>query len=324
MYLALLNLIFLPHYRKIEEKRGVTLTDSGIPEVRPSPAAEGHTSGHIKNTVSSAPSITKRSSAWDEDWVPARVAPTAPQSSTTASTPQPAVPSQLAQGNARYSVSSAASVASAQQLPSSCPAVDVEWPPRSSSSVATQFGDLENLNGNKSTSDSSLDDIDPFANWPPRPSGTPTVSSSLNNGTTAPSVNKYGFSNSSTNTNGLSIQSASWAFGMQSQSQGISSSANVGSGSGGLGSQNSLGHLKQNHGNSALGSSTEKAANLESIFASNKNEHIAPRLAPPPTTAVGRVRGRGRGSQGKTGSNSASLSGQKKSQTEQPPLLDLL
>ncbi|KAI3464264.1 hypothetical protein Pfo_020927 [Paulownia fortunei] len=309
--------------RKIEEKRGVTLTDSGFPDVKPSPAAEGHTSGQINKTVSSAPSITKRSSSWDEDWVPARVAPTALRSSTTTSTAQPA------QGNSRYSMSSTTSVASTQQLPSSCPAVDVEWPPRSSSSVATQFGDLENLNGNKGTSDSSLDDIDPFANWPPRP-GAPSVSSSLNNGTTASSINKYVLRNSATTTNGLSYQSASWAFGMQpsseskSQNQGISSSPNVGSSSGGFSSQNSLGYSKQNLGISALGSSTEKAANLESIFAPNKNEHIAPRLAPPPTTAVGRVRGRGRGSQGQIGSSSASRPGQMKSQTEQPPLLDLL
>ncbi|KAL0326440.1 UNVERIFIED_CONTAM: SCY1-like protein 2 [Sesamum radiatum] len=301
--------------RKIEEKRGVTLTESGIPEVKPSQAAD-------------APSITKRSSSWDEDWIPARPASTVPPSLAAISAAQPAVPSQPARGISTYSTSSTASVASTEQLPSSCPAVDVEWPPQSSSGVATQFGDFKNLNGNKGTSDSSLDDIDPFANWPPRRSGAPSVSTSLNNGTTASSAKKNGISNMGTPPNGLSFQSESWAFGMQatgesmSQNQGISSLPNVGSSSGGPSSQNSLGYLKQNLGTSALGFSTEKAADLESIFAPNKNEHTALRLAPPPTNAVGRVRTRGRGSQGQTGPSSPS--GRMKSQTQQTPLLDLL
>lgn len=316
--------------RKIEEKRGVTLTESGIPEVKPLQVADGYTLGQINKAASAAPSITKRSSSWDEDWIPARPASTVPPSLAAISAAQPAVPSQPAQGISTYSMSSTASVASTEQLPSSCPAVDVEWPPRSSSGVATQFGDFKNLNGNKGTSESSLDDIDPFANWPPRRSGAPSVSTSLNNGTTASSAKKNGNINMGTSPNGLSFQSESWAFGMQatgesmSQNQGISSLPNVGSSSGGLSSQNSLGYLKQNLGTSALGSSIEKAADLESIFAPNKNEHAAPRLAPPPTNAVGRVRARGRGSQGQTGPSSPSYSGRMKSQTQQTPILDLL
>ncbi|KAH6775197.1 kinase family with ARM repeat domain-containing protein [Perilla frutescens var. hirtella] len=301
--------------RKIEEKRGVTLTGSGLPEPKPSPPADGFLSGQMNKTVSTAPSNTKRSSAWDEDWIPNRGAATPPQSSTATSTAQPAVPSQPAPSKAP----------STQQLPSSCPAVDVEWPPKNSSSVADQFGGLEILNGNKSTSDTSLDDMDPFANWPPRPSGTTNASGSMKNGTTASSVNNYGFNSSLTTSNGAGTQSSSWGFGMQPQNQGISSSTSIGSSNGGLSSQYSLGQLKQNHGVSAgIGSSSEKAANLDSIFASKKNEHTGLRLAPPPATAVGRGRGRGRGSQGQTGSNSASRSGQMKSRTEQPPLLDLL
>ncbi|KAK4391334.1 SCY1-like protein 2 [Sesamum angolense] len=314
--------------RKNRRKRGVTLTESGIPEVKLSQATDGYTLGQTNKAASTAPSITKRSSSWDEDWIPARPASTVPPSLAAISAAQPAVPSQPARGISTYSTSSTASVASTEQLPSSCPAVDVEWPPQSSSGVATQFGDFKNLNGNKGTSDSSLDDIDPFANWPPRPSGAPSVSTSLNNGTTASSAKKNGISNMGTPPNGLSFQSESWAFGMQatgesmSQNQGISSLPNVGSSSGGPSSQNSLGYLKQNLGTSALGFSTEKAADLESIFAPNKNEHAALRLAPPPTNAVGRVRTRGRGSQGQTGSSSPS--GRMKSQTQQTPLLDLL
>ncbi|GFQ00654.1 scy1-like protein 2 [Phtheirospermum japonicum] len=287
--------------RKIEEKRGVTLSDSGYPEVRSSHSVDDLTSAQMNKAVSTAPSLTKRSSSWDEDWVPPRTTPPTPLRSSTTTTTQPAVkpsPSQAAQVNAGYSASS-----TAQQPPSSCPAVDVEWPPRSSSSSPTQFGNLENLNGNKNFSpDPSLDDIDPFANWPPRPSGATSVS---NNGMmSASSNNKYVPNNSSTaNTNGLSYQSASWAFGNQtsgeskSQTPGISSLSNVG-------------YTRQNVG---VPGSNERASNLESIFASNKNENIAPRLAPPPATAVGRVGGRGRGGRGQTGSKN-----------EQPPLLDLL
>ncbi|KAL3638612.1 SCY1-like protein 2 A [Castilleja foliolosa] len=279
--------------RKIEEKRGVTLSDSGYPEVRPSQSVNDLKSAQMNTTVSTAPSLTKRSSSWDEDWVPPRTTPpTSFRSSTTTSTTQPAVkpsPSQPAQVNAGYPTSS-----TAQQLPSSCPAVDVEWPPRSTSSSPTQFGNLENLNGNKSfSSDPSLDDIDPFANWPPRPSG-PSVS---NNGTmTASSNSKYVPNNSSTaNTNGLGYQSASWAFGNQTSGETQLSNA---------------GFMRQNIG---VSGSNQRASNLESIFASNKNENIALRLAPPPATAVGRVGGRGRGGRGQTGSKN-----------EKPPLLDLL
>ncbi|KAL6498394.1 SCY1-like protein 2 A [Orobanche hederae] len=296
--------------RKIEEKRGVTLADSGFPEVKPLHLVEDPTSVH--KTVLTTPSITKGSSLWDEDWVPPRTA----VRSLITTTAQPAVPSQPAQVNATHSMPSTTAVASSQQpLPSSCPAVDVEWPPQSSSSnAATQFGDFEDVNGNKkSLSDLSLDDIDPFANWPPRPSGPPGIS---NNDTTASSSNNKYVPNNNT-ANGLSYQSASWAFSNQtsieskSQTRGVSSLSNVDSN---IGSQNSLVYMKQNIGVSALGSSNEEMTNLKSIFASNKNENIAPRLAPPPATAVGKIGGRGRGNRGQTG----------KSQTEKPPLLDLL
>ncbi|KAL1533948.1 SCY1-like protein 2 A [Salvia divinorum] len=292
---------------KIEEKRGVTLTQSGQPEPKPSPTVEGLLSGQMNKPVPTAPSNTRRSSAWDEDWIPNRGAATDPRPSSSTPAAQPAVLNQSAQS----SLSLKSSAPSAQQ-PSSCPAVDVEWPPKNSSNAAAQFGGLDILNGNKSTSDANLDDIDPFANWPLRPSGTANNSCSMNNGSTPSSVNKYGLNSSSTSANGLNSQSSSWAFSMPTQNRGINASANSGSSNGGLSSQYSLGQLNQNH--SVTGSSNQKAANLDSIFASNKNEHTALRLAPPPATAVGR--GRGRGSRGQTG--------QTKSRTEQPPLLDLL
>ena len=70
-----------------------------------------------------------------------------------------------------------------------------------------------------------------------------------------------------------------------------------------------------------MGSNNDKKTTyLGSIFASSKNDHASPRLAPPPATAVGRGRGRGRGNQGQSNARSAHA----KSPSEQPPLLDLL
>ncbi|XP_073279581.1 SCY1-like protein 2 B [Primulina huaijiensis] len=43
--------------RKIEEKRGVTLTDAGVSEVRTLPASEGHPSGQMNKSASNVPSI---------------------------------------------------------------------------------------------------------------------------------------------------------------------------------------------------------------------------------------------------------------------------
>ncbi|CAA3019573.1 SCY1 2 [Olea europaea subsp. europaea] len=300
--------------RKIEEKRGVTLTDSGIPETRPSSTVDG--------PLPAISSSTKHNPSWDGDWIPARGASPAPQSSTTMSNARSVFPSQPDQAPS-YSQSSLISSSASQQLPSSCPAVDIEWPPRSSSGFTTQLGDPGKLNGNKGSSNSSFDDIDPFANWPPRPSGTTPPSGSSTNEMAVPFSTKYPPSNNATSTDGLN----SWAFGTPNsvepmrQNHGSITSSVVG----GLNSQNSLGYLKQNYGASTLSSSSQKAADLGSIFASNKSEQAAPRLAPPPTTAVGRGRGRGRvGSQGQLGNTSASRPSQGKSQPEQPPLLDLL
>ncbi|CAI9757785.1 unnamed protein product [Fraxinus pennsylvanica] len=305
--------------RKIEEKRGVTLTDSGISETPP-PTTDGPLPGLVHKPLATS-SSTKHSPSWDEDWIPSRGASTAHLSFTTISNDRPVVPTQQAQASG-YSQSSLTLTSSSEQLPSSCPAVDIEWPPRSSSGITTQLGDPGKLNGNKGSSDAGFDDIDPFANWPPRPSGTTTLSGSSTNGMATPFANKYPSSNNATSTDGLS----SWVFGTQNsvepmrQIHGSNTSSTVG----GLNVQNSFGYLNQNHGASTLGSSTQKAADLGSIFASNKSEQAAPRLAPPPTTAVGRGRGRGRGSQGQLRSTSASRPSQGKSQPEQPPLLDLL
>lgn len=310
------------------------MTDNGVPEVRLSPVPDGHILGQVNKTSTATSSTMKHSSSWDEDWIPTRRSSTNEQSSSMKTLTQPSVSSQSIQITSGYSQSTMTSSASSQ-LSASCPAVDVEWPPRSSQlDLTTQLGNNGNLNENKSSSGAGLDDIDPFANWPPRPSGSTSASGSSMNGAIALSANKHGSGyNSVAAPNGLSFQTSSnnsWAFNAQNSTESIrpnqgNSTLNFNSPNvGGLNSQNSLGFLKQNQGVSAYGASTEKATDLGSIFTSSKSEQSAPRLAPPPSTAVGRGRGRGRGNQGQLGSASASRGSHVKPQTEQPPLLDLL
>lgn len=302
------------------------MTDSGRPEVKPSLAVNGiqsHATG--KMTTSSI----KSNPAWDEDWGPTTKQPPSSLQKSTNNIPisaHPGLSNQPIQVNVSQSQSLPIPAVSTQQTAAeSCPAVDIEWPPRASSGAPYQFGDAEKQLNKGPSSTSSFDDIDPFADWPPRSSGSVSGGGTLNNGTIGLSTTKYGSSsipNTSNSTNFQSYNNSSWAFDTQSskeqikQNQGNSlTSGSLGSGS--LNSQSSLGFLKQNQGIAASSTYTDKKpTDLGSIFASSKNEHSAPRLAPPPSTAVGRGRGRGRGtsrsSQGKPPSS------------EQPPLLDLL
>ncbi|XP_027089967.1 SCY1-like protein 2 A [Coffea arabica] len=319
--------------RKIEEKRGVTLTDNGIPEVRPSPIADGHMPGQVNKTSTAASSNMKHSPSWDEDWIPTRQSSASIPSSATKATAHPSASTQSVQGTSGYLQSTMTSTASGQSS-SSCPAVDIEWPPRSSSlGLSTQLDISGKLTESKTLSATSLDDIDPFANWPPRPGGSTSAFGSSTNGGMALSANKNGSSYGGAAPNGLSFQtgsSTSWAFNTESLTEPMrpnqgNSSLNTNSlNGGGLNTQNSLGFMKQNQGVSSYGVSSEKTMDLGSIFASSKSEHTAPRLAPPPVTAVGRGRGRGRGNQGQLSASSASRSSHMKPQSEQPPLLDLL
>ncbi|KAL3324436.1 hypothetical protein AABB24_038538 [Solanum stoloniferum] len=319
--------------RKIEEKRGVTLSDSGNPAVniKSSLTVDAQMPGHVNKTSLSSQSATKRSPSWDEDWIPPRGSSTTVQSSTTLPA-QSTTAGQSIQVTSGPSQSYMTSGVSSQQLSFSCPAVDVEWPPRPLSFGTTILSDSEKQLENKVALGSSLDDIDPFANWPPRPSGSSAASHSLNNGTMAPFANRPVSNNSATLLNGLNSQTNgldSWAFSTPissqplKQNQGITSCTDSIS-SGGLDSQSSLGFMKHSQGSSsALGASSGRATDIGSIFSSNKGEPTAPRLAPPPSTAVGRGRGRGRGNQGQLRSSTLG-SGNAKSHPEQPPLLDLL
>lgn len=303
--------------RKIEEKRGVTLSDNGIPEPKPCSAGNGPRSGAVNKTSTTvSSSVMTKSTSWDDDWIPSRQSATALSSAA-----KPSTQSTLASSGSLQSL--VTSTLSSQQLPTSVPAVDVEWPPRSSTSdLTTQLGNSENLIGDTASSNSSLDDIDPFANWPPRPSGSTSAPGSSSNGTMA---SKLGSTYGTGITNDLNLQSnntTSWAFGSQNSTEPMRQ--NQGNKIKGINPQSSLGYLKQNQGVSSHDTSVDRATDLGSIFAVNKGEQTAPRLAPPPATAIGRGRGRGRGNQGQTGATSTSRPSKMKPQSEQPPLLDLL
>lgn len=286
------------------------MTDSGLPEVKPSLTTNGHVLETLKRgTPSSSSSTTTRSSpSWDEDWV------------SNKSTLQPSTTNMpFGQPSPVTNTNSQTPIGSAHQTPLSCPPVDLEWPPRSSSSfpstpqLAKQQQQNKSQNGS-SSSNSTFDDFDPFADWPPRPtSGSGSVSGPpIRNGSIAPPVNKnivLGFSSSSSiiPNNGIN---GSWGFSTPS------------SGSEPLRQQQNQGNLAFLNSAWSSSSNQKSATDIGSIFGSSSNNEKtnanALRLAPPPSTAVGR--GRGRGNQAQMGARSS----RPKSSADQPPLLDLL
>jgi SCY1-like protein 2 len=311
--------------RKIEEKRGVTVTDS---EVKPSPSINGLTSQAPSKISGTVKSTTKSSPAWDEDWGPSTkgTATSLQNSRNNIPSTHPDLGFQPIQVNSLQSQFLTTPAVSSQQTALSCPPVDIEWPPRASTEVTPQLGDSEKQLNTGASSTSSFDDI--FADWPPRSTGLVSGAKSANNGTIGQPTNKNGSYPISSTPNSMSFQmnsNNSWAFDTLSsvepvrQNQANATQTAGSLGSGGLIAQNSIGFLKQSQGIPAPSTYTDKkSTDLGSIFASSKNEPSAPRLAPPPSTAVGRGRGRGRAV------SSASRASHAKSQTEQPPLLDLL
>ncbi|KAM7253073.1 hypothetical protein ACFE04_025691 [Oxalis oulophora] len=292
--------------RKIEEKKGVAVTDSGIPVVKTDPFANGSQSHPpLNNTSTTVASATKNNPTWDEDWGPTTKGP-APSSqasnhtpstqhiSTTATSSLTSVPSQ----------SSILSTLSGQQTAISCPPVDIEWPPRAAPGVTPQLGDEEKQT-NAGTP--SFDDVDPFANWPPRPNASSSGSGLSINGS---SQNNMSFQVNNNN---------SWAFNPQNSMEALRPNQGASGLNRGPNSQNSMGFMKQTQGMSTLGTShnSVRSASLESIFSTSKNDQAAPKLAPPPLTAVGRGRGRG------GGPATTSRSAQPKKPSEQP-FFDLL
>ncbi|KAJ0024172.1 hypothetical protein Pint_07043 [Pistacia integerrima] len=307
--------------RKIEEKRGVTVTDTGFPELKDIPFANGPQAQALSKTSGSVASTTKSSLSWDEDWGPKTKGPansnqSSIKNSSSTATIYSEKPIQVTPVQLQTSLVSAVS---SQQTAVSCPPIDLEWLPCASSSVTSSVADSEKQQPNPGrSSSSSFEDLDPFADWPPRPSGSSSVSGTLSNGNIG-SVTKNYTSGLTSTPNNKSYQTNgnnSWA------SYNPSSTLN----SGGLNNLNSIGFMKQNQGYSGSGSgpvsvtynNDKKSSNLGSIFGTSKSEQTAPKLAPPPATAVGRGRGRGRGA------SSSSRPSHVKPTSEQPPLLDLL
>ncbi|CAL1351933.1 unnamed protein product [Linum trigynum] len=315
--------------RMIEEKRGVTVSDSGIPEAKTLPFANGSQSQASSKSTGTVASAVKKSPSWDEDWGPVTKGSTTVPIPSVSSNPSPAPTTMTSSGNQQQPLQSLSSMAS-QQPAVSCTPVDIEWPPRSSSSgVNPQQSDGWGQSSTvTSSSTPAVDDTDPFADWPPRPSSSTTsTSNTLNNGRVGSLTPNYGSSlgtttsNSSTQSNG----SNSWAFNNQNSLPMGRGAVNSGGGSG-MNRNHSLGSLKSSQGGSMVSSSNQKrlSGDLESIFGSvrnNDNGALAPRLAPPPLTAVGRGRGRGTAAGGSTMKSSSHAN---KPQPGQPPLLDLL
>lgn len=300
---------------------------------------QSQSSSRTSDTVGAA---IKNRPAWDEDWGPTSKGPTLPQNSTKGPTPPqnsttnfssaPAVlGGQSIAGNSIQTNSVVTTSVSNPQTVASCLPVDIEWPPRNSTGGAPRIADSGMQATTGSSSTSSLDDMDPFADWPPRPSGSlGGASGTSNNGMVGgPSMNKYGTGSSLSTQNSLNFptnSNTSWTLNNQNttepmrQNHGISAFNSSNLGSGGITSQNSIGFQKQNQGISSQNTSDadKKFTDLGSIFAPSKNDHIAPRLAPPPSTTIGRGRGRGRGG------SSSSRSTHNKSSSGQTPLMDLL
>lgn len=275
------------------------MTDSGIPEMRPPPITNGVQSQAPNRASGPISAPTKKSPAWDEDWGPARKqTASSVQNSTNSFTPHVGIE----QSKPKQPLS--IPTASNNQTASSCPPVDLEWPPRASSGISLNSG---------TPSNSNFDDMDPFADWPPRQSGQPSGIGASNYGSGSVPNTSSTLNNNNNN---------SWAFdtqtsiGQMRQSQGNSgTTASLGSLKQNQG--NSLGFMKQNQG--VLGYTEKKPADIGSIFSNSKSEQSALRLAPPPSTAVGRGRGRG-----KLSSSAPRSTSQAKQPSEQASLLDLL
>lgn len=306
--------------RKIEEKRGVAITDTGIPEVKTS-LADGRT---VDETGSGPFSLSdtanlKKSPSWDEDWGPStRVADSSIRVSSF-SMPSLNPVNDFPSINSGPSMLSNSPAAATQTT--TCPAIDIEWPPRPSSGSikigSDTKGQIERISA------ANLED-DPFADWPPRSSCSINGSGSTNNGNAGLFGNNNGSNTSINSSNGVNFQNAcGHSFVKQPSHNQMGLTLNS-FGPTGVGNPNSLGSLKQYQGySSSSGMPAEKkASDLGSIFSSGRNEQSAFKLAPPPPTAVGRGRGRGRGAQGH--SSAASRPGYNKPESDQPPLLDLL
>ncbi|AQK96599.1 ARM repeat superfamily protein [Zea mays] len=345
---------------KIEEKRGVTVTDNGNTEVKSSPSLAN---GIHSEPMSGQIPVAKSSPAWDEDWGPTKKSGVPSLSvDSSAQTKQPSVdpfdfgtqtkqsttlPFDLStQAKQPPSVShvTAATIPPAQPQPSlqslaassgpkisgSCVPVDIEWPPRRSSS--SNFNaplSISKDNGSGRLSSDGVDDIDPFADWPPIPSNVNSISATEH----WPSINQNisGFSSGNivfggsgnsvgqTKSNQMSWSNTSNLMGTNS----TGSYLNQGSAALGFGNPNgglSTGLSNPSSSSTGLSMMLPKSDSGSLSTSVNNAAHGLLRLAPPPSTSVGRGRGR---NQGQSALSRASRP-HANSASGQQPILDLL
>lgn len=282
----------------------MSITESGTHEVRaPTPLSNGlHSVDQLpQKTVTTKIAPKKNTSTWDEDW--------GTSASSSAKPKQPVVQSPL---NPNPSTSSSFQPLEINLGPqvtvstaASCTPVDLEWPPSTSSDFLsdTKYNSKQEINingtpgisdiGGGASSNGGLDNLDPFANWPP-----PKQSNST--GQLKPLQNLNSSSNSSINLNSAGMLNQDNSFSMNYVTNPIGSNPNqdlFGSGFG----QNPIGPK--------LGATSGMG--------------FTPRLAPPPqTSSVGRGRGRNQGQSAL--SRSTRPVGNAKPTSDQPPLFDLL
>ncbi|CAO1948378.1 unnamed protein product [Urochloa humidicola] len=340
---------------KIEEKRGVAVTDSGNTEVKASPSlANGIHSEPMSAQIPAAKSTT----AWDEDWGPKKTnapslsvdsraqtkQPLADPFDFSAQTKQPTILpfdfSTQAKQPSLVSQVTAATIPPAQPLPSlqslvpssgpqtsaSCVPVDIEWPPRSSSSSdfnAPLSVNKENDSGRLSSD--GIDDIDPFADWPPKPSSATSISANTNQNISGFSSGNIGFGGSGNSRGQMKSNQMSWS--NTSNLMGTNSTgSHLNHGNAALGFGNPIGGQRTGLSNPSSSSAGQSMMQLKSDFgalsmSNNNAAHGPPRLAPPPSASVGRGRGR---NQGQSALSRASRPPHSNSSSGQQPILDLL
>jgi SCY1-like protein 2 len=348
----------------------VTVTENGSTEVKASPSLTNgiHSAPTTSGGLGKPAQIpsAKGTSAWDEDWGPTKKT-SAPSLSvdsslqikqpslhpfdfstqTTQSTTLPFDFSTPSNQPSTVSQVPAVTIPPAQPLPSlkslaltsgsqnsdSCVPVDIEWPPQTNSLSNFNAPSVNKESDSRRLSSDGLDDIDPFANWPPKPSSATGIS-----GMEFPSSTSQSFSGSNTGNIGLGGSSSSLGQ-MKSNQMSWSAKPNTSN----LMGLNSIGSY-MNQGNSALGfgnpigglgtglsyqsssSAGQSMVQPKSDFGSlslpsNSDSHGPPRLAPPPSAAVGRGRGR---NQGQSALSRASRPPNSNSSSGQQPILDLL
>ncbi|KAL5222513.1 hypothetical protein ABZP36_027226 [Zizania latifolia] len=351
---------------KIEEKRGVTVTDSGNTEIKVSPSLANGIHSELSGGVGQAGQIQAvKGPAWDEDWGRTKK-PSAPShsSDSNARMNQPSDPFDFSTQTKQPSAlpfdfstqpkpSSAISqvaapiISAAQPLPSlqslapssglqtsgSCVPVDIEWPPRKSTSSdfnAPLAVNKESKSGGLSSD--GLDDVDPFANWPPKPSSGVSISaaehpSNTNQSISGLSTGNVGFSGNSSSLGQMKTNQVSWSakpnttslVGMNSTGSYLNQSNSS------LGFGNPIGGLSTgfpNPVNSSAGRSImQSKSDFGSLPLSTSTVQGPPKLAPPPSASVGRGRGR---NQGQSALSRASRTPHSNVSSEQPPILDLL